>query len=80
MVTCHMVVLVQVNVPKQRKTFCKTCKRHALFKVSQYKAGKASLYAQGGRGPALQCCGVWGTLALQCCGVLGTLTLQCCGV
>merc|ERR1712121_447531 len=40
-----------VNVPKQRKTFCKgkTCKKHTLHKVTQYKAGKASLYAQGKR-------------------------------
>lgn len=38
---------VQVNVPKQRKTFCKACKCHTQFKVTQYKAGKASLYAQG---------------------------------
>ena len=40
-------VSVQVNVPKQRKTFCKSCKCHSQFKVTQYKAGKASLYAQG---------------------------------
>ena len=40
---------IQVNVPKQRRTFCKAkkCKKHTLHKVSQYKAGKASLYAQG---------------------------------
>ncbi|XP_064397754.1 large ribosomal subunit protein eL42-like [Halichondria panicea] len=38
-----------VNIPKQRKTFCKSCKRHQQFKVTQYKAGKASLYAQGKR-------------------------------
>jgi len=40
-----------VNVPKQRKTFCKgkKCKKHTLHKVTQYKAGKASLYAQGKR-------------------------------
>ena len=43
--TC--VSLSQVNVPKQRKTFCKYCKCHSQFKVTQYKAGKASLYAQG---------------------------------
>lgn len=38
-----------VNIPKQRKTFCpsKKCKKHTLHKVSQYKVGKASLYAQG---------------------------------
>ena len=39
----------QVNIPKQRRTFCKgkKCRRHTLHKVTQYKAGKASLYAQG---------------------------------
>ncbi|XP_057312441.1 uncharacterized protein LOC130653961 [Hydractinia symbiolongicarpus] len=40
-----------VNVPKTRKTFCKgkKCRKHTLHKVTQYKAGKASLYAQGKR-------------------------------
>merc|ERR1712112_634114 len=40
-----------VNVPKTRRTFCKgkNCKKHTNHKVSQYKAGKASLYAQGKR-------------------------------
>ncbi|KAK7497212.1 hypothetical protein BaRGS_00011506 [Batillaria attramentaria] len=40
-----------VNVPKTRKTFCKgkKCKKHTTHKVTQYKAGKASLYAQGKR-------------------------------
>ena len=37
----------QVNVPKQRKTFCPSCKCHSTFKVTQYKAGKASLHVQG---------------------------------
>jgi hypothetical protein len=38
-----------VNVPKTRKTFCasKKCRKHTLHKIAQYKAGKASLYAQG---------------------------------
>ena len=42
-------LLFQVNVPKSRKTFCKgkKCKKHTLHKVTQYKTGKASLYAQG---------------------------------
>ena len=37
-----------VNVPKERKTFCKgkKCGKHTLHKVTQYKAGKASNYAQ----------------------------------
>merc|ERR1712096_230130 len=40
-----------VNVPKTRRTFCKgkKCKKHTNHKVTQYKAGKASLYAQGKR-------------------------------
>jgi large subunit ribosomal protein L44e len=37
-----------VNVPKERKTFCKgkKCQKHTLHKVTQYKAGKASNFAQ----------------------------------
>ena len=40
-----------VNVPKERKTFCKgkKCSKHTLHKVTQYKAGKASNFAQGKR-------------------------------
>lgn len=40
-----------VNVPKTRKTFCSgsKCKKHRLHKITQYKAGKASLVAQGKR-------------------------------
>lgn len=40
-----------VNVPKERKTFCKStkCKKHTVHKVTQYKAGKASNFAQGRR-------------------------------
>ena len=37
----------QVNVPKAKKNFCKKCKKHSPHKVTQYKTGKASLYAQG---------------------------------
>jgi large subunit ribosomal protein L44e len=39
----------QVNVPKTRKTFCpgKKCKKHTTHKVTQYKTGKASVFAQG---------------------------------
>ncbi|KAG0315475.1 40s ribosomal protein L44e [Dissophora globulifera] len=41
----------RVNVPKTRNTYCKgkTCKKHTAHKVSQYKTGKASLFAQGKR-------------------------------
>lgn len=37
-----------VCVPKERKTFCKgkKCNAHRVHKVTQYKAGKASNYAQ----------------------------------
>ncbi|SCV17054.1 related to 60S ribosomal protein L42-B [Nakaseomyces glabratus] len=40
-----------VNVPKTRKTYCKgkACRKHTQHKVTQYKAGKASLFAQGKR-------------------------------
>jgi large subunit ribosomal protein L44e len=40
---------VQVNVPKQKRAFCKDkqCQKHTMHKVTQYKTGKASLYAQG---------------------------------
>ncbi|KAG0322000.1 40s ribosomal protein L44e [Linnemannia gamsii] len=43
--------LFSVNVPKTRNTYCKgkTCKKHTAHKVSQYKTGKASLFAQGKR-------------------------------
>ncbi|TVY93783.1 60S ribosomal protein L44 [Lachnellula willkommii] len=41
----------QVNVPKTRRTYCKgkDCRKHTQHKVTQYKAGKASLFAQGKR-------------------------------
>lgn len=40
-----------VNIPKTRNTFCPSrhCRQHQKHKVTQYKAGKASLYAQGKR-------------------------------
>ena len=47
---------LQVNVPKTKKAFCKdkNCRKHTLHKVTQYKTGKASLYAQG-EGPSQIC-------------------------
>ncbi len=36
-----------MNIPKAKKSFCKKCKKHTPHKVTQYKTGKASLYAQG---------------------------------
>ncbi|THG20936.1 hypothetical protein TEA_024640 [Camellia sinensis var. sinensis] len=42
---------VMVNVPKTKKTYCKSkdCRKHTLHKVTQYKKGKDSLAAQGKR-------------------------------
>merc|ERR1712065_10496 len=42
---------VMVNVPKRKRTFCpgKRCRSHQWHKVSQYKIGRASLFAQGKR-------------------------------
>uniref|UniRef100_A0A8C0APD1 60S ribosomal protein L36a n=1 Tax=Buteo japonicus TaxID=224669 RepID=A0A8C0APD1_9AVES len=42
-------LLLQVNVPKTRRTYCKKCGKHQPHKVTQYKKGKDSLYAQGKR-------------------------------
>jgi len=40
-----------VNVPKERRTYCagRKCRKHTVHKVTQYKAGKASNFAQGKR-------------------------------
>lgn len=38
-----------MNVPKQRRTFCKKCKVHKLHKVTQYKKSKERKSAQGRR-------------------------------
>lgn len=40
-----------VNIPKTRRTYCagKECKKHTNHRVTQYKAGKASSFAQGKR-------------------------------
>ena len=42
---------IQVNVPKTRRTYCKgkKCGKHQVHKVTQYKTGKASKFAQGAR-------------------------------
>ncbi|CBK19894.2 uncharacterized protein [Blastocystis hominis] len=39
----------RVHVPKTEKTYCKKCNKHTEHKVTQYKAGKASLRPQGKR-------------------------------
>jgi len=55
----------QVNVPKTKKAFCKGCKKHMTMKVTQYKTGKASLYAQGEQ---LNCAGLqFGLGCAGCC-------------
>ncbi|KAI4494745.1 hypothetical protein M0804_000946 [Polistes exclamans] len=38
-----------VNVPKQRRTFCKKCKVHKPHKVTQYKKSKERHASQGRR-------------------------------
>ncbi|EFN54815.1 hypothetical protein CHLNCDRAFT_134811 [Chlorella variabilis] len=47
----RLPLLLQVNVPKTKKAYCKgkECRKHTMHKVTQYKTGKASLYAQGKR-------------------------------
>lgn len=49
--TVVLTQILQVNVPKTRRTYCKgrQCKKHTQHRVTQYKAGKASLFAQGKR-------------------------------
>lgn len=44
-----LISVLQVNVPKTKRAYCKdkNCRKHTLHKVTQYKTGKASLYAQG---------------------------------
>lgn len=50
-VACGLAAVQMVNVPKERRTFCKStkCSKHTVHKVTQYKAGKASNFAQGKR-------------------------------
>lgn len=45
----HKTWKFQVNVPKQRRTYCKKCKCHKTHKVSQYKKSKERHAAQGRR-------------------------------
>merc|ERR1712207_121099 len=41
--------LFTMRFPKERKMYCRKCKKHCKFKVTQYKPGKASLHVQGKR-------------------------------
>ena len=38
-----------MNVPKETKTYCPKCKKHQVFAVSIYKAGKRRALAKGER-------------------------------
>lgn len=38
-----------MNVPKQRRTYCKKCNSHKVHKVTQYKKSKERKAAQGRR-------------------------------
>ncbi len=38
-----------VNMPKNKMAFCKKCKKHTKQKVSQYRKGAESVFAQGRR-------------------------------
>ncbi|XP_059178465.1 large ribosomal subunit protein eL42-like [Physella acuta] len=38
-----------VNIPKNRRTHCKKCKKHTEHKTTQYKRGKESVKVQGKR-------------------------------
>ncbi|CAI5497260.1 unnamed protein product [Closterium sp. Naga37s-1] len=47
---CRCRAATMVNVPKTKKTYCGgKCKKHTTHKVTQYKKGKDSVYAQGKR-------------------------------
>lgn len=66
----------QVNVPKTKKAFCKgkECRKHTMHKVTQYKTGKASLYAQGEAGWVVRACvggAEWGDRSNTMSAVLG---------
>jgi len=47
----HEILYCLLKGPKTRRTYCKgkDCRKHTQHKVTQYKAGKASLFAQGKR-------------------------------
>ena len=38
-----------VHIPKTKRTYCWKAKKHTVHKVSQYKKGKDSIFAQGKR-------------------------------
>ncbi|KAG0674489.1 40s ribosomal protein L44e [Kluyveromyces marxianus] len=46
-----VALVYNMTTEQPEKTYCKgkACRKHSQHKVTQYKAGKASLYAQGKR-------------------------------
>ena len=38
-----------MHTPKSKNTYCTKCRKHQVHKVSQYKKGKNSKFAQGER-------------------------------
>jgi large subunit ribosomal protein L44e len=43
------LVVFEVNVPKEIRTYCPKCKAHQIHAVSLYKAGKRRALAKGER-------------------------------
>jgi large subunit ribosomal protein L44e len=43
------LVVVEVNVPKEIRTYCPKCKKHQMHTVTIYKAGKRRALAKGER-------------------------------
>jgi large subunit ribosomal protein L44e len=43
------LVVVEVNVPKEIRTYCPRCKQHQVHTVTLYKAGKRRALAKGER-------------------------------
>lgn len=46
------LVVIEVNVPKEVRTYCPKCKQHQAHSVTLYKAGKARPMAAGARAHA----------------------------
>jgi ribosomal protein L44E len=46
------LVVIEVNVPKEVRTYCPKCKQHQAHSVTLYKAGKARPMAAGARARA----------------------------
>jgi len=48
------LVVYEVNVPKEVKTYCPRCKQHQVHSVTLYKAGKRRPLAKGERHHSLR--------------------------